>query len=106
MKEEDSITIIQEKIDEFINNHGGYWPPLSMLAAIVEEVGELAREINHLERYKPKKADKTDMRSLGEELGDIVFSVICLANFYDIKLNEEILQVLKKYQKRDSNRFV
>ncbi|TFG07403.1 MAG: hypothetical protein EU539_05090 [Promethearchaeota archaeon] len=97
--------IIQKAIDTFINDHGGYWPPLSMFTALVEEVGELARELNHLEKYKPKKLGKPQMKCLGEELADIIFSIVCLANYYNVDLNEELKQVLKKYQKRNSYRF-
>lgn len=101
-----SIKEIQEQIDNFIKNHGGYWSPLSMLAAIMEEVGELAREINHLEKYKPKKASEKEKRNIGEEIADLLFSIVCLANYYNIDLNKELIQALEKYYKRDSNRFI
>ena len=100
-----SLKAIQNKIDEFIKNHGGYWPPLSMLSAVFEEIGELAREINHLEGFKPKKTSETE-RDLGEEMGDIIFALICLANYYNIDLNAKINQSIEKYQKRDANRFI
>ncbi len=108
MSQTSSLKAIQNKIDVFIRTHGGYWPPLSMLSAIMEEVGELAREINHLEGFKPKKStqQKKTLGDLGEELGDILFAIICLANYYNIDLNERINQIIEKYQKRDSNRFI
>lgn len=105
MSEINSLKSIQDKIDEFIRNHGGYWPPLSMLSAVVEEIGELAREINYLEGFKPKKSTEKKI-DLGEELADIIFAIICLANYYKIDLNEKINQIIDKYQKRDSNRFI
>ena len=47
---------LQEKVNAWINQfEEGYWPPLSMFAAMVEEVGEVGREINYLEGFKPKK---------------------------------------------------
>jgi len=104
MLENDSLTLIQEKVDEWINNHGGYWPPLSMLASVMEEVGEISRELNHLEGFKPKKPTEK-VEDLGYELGDLFFSVICLANYYEINLSEVIEVVLKKYSKRDAYRF-
>lgn len=104
MSEINSLKSIQNKIDEFIRNHGGYWPPLSMLSAVMEEVGELAREINHLEGYKPKKSTDSQI-DIGEELGDIIFAIICLANYYNIDLSEKINHIIDKYQKRDSTRF-
>ncbi|MHA1233785.1 MAG: nucleotide pyrophosphohydrolase [Promethearchaeota archaeon] len=99
-----SLKEFQKKIDDWIAHHGGYWPPLSMLSAIVEEIGELAKEINHLEGFKPKKSDKTTS-NLGEELADVTFAIICLANSYKIDISDELEAVIKKYTIRDSKRF-
>jgi len=98
-----NLNEIQEKIDLWVKNHGDYWSPLSMLCAIVEEIGEIAREINSLEGYKPKK--KEEKGELFEEMGDLLFSIICLANYYDIKLDNAILKSIKKFSERDINRF-
>lgn len=100
-----SFPDLQKKIDDFISGHGGYWPPLSMLGAIMEELGELAREINHIEGYKPKKKKK-DPSMIGEEIADLIFALICLANTYEINLNEEIEKIFEKYSKRDKDRFI
>ncbi|MFX1395026.1 MAG: MazG nucleotide pyrophosphohydrolase domain-containing protein, partial [Promethearchaeota archaeon] len=67
---------------------------------------ELAREINYLEGYKPKKSTEKKEKDLGEELADLIFSIICLGNYYEIDLNEKIDNIIKKYSKRDSNRFI
>ena len=99
-----NLNQIQKKVEDWIQTHGGYWPPLSMLASITEEVGELAREINHLEGYKPKKPQK-GKGLIGEELADILFSIVCVANHYQIDLDEKFKNVLEKYKKRDSERF-
>jgi len=104
MSEKSSLHEIQRIVDEWINNHGGYWPPLAMLSAVIEEIGELAREINHLEGYKPKKTNEPIL-NLGEELADLIFALICLANYYKIDLTKEIKKVLEKYENRDSKRF-
>jgi len=103
MKEKLSLEDIQKNVDNFITNHGGYWPPLSMLSAVIEEVGELAREINHSEGFKPKRTNEPAL--IGEELADILFAIVCIANYYKINLNDEFEKVLKKYSIRDSNRF-
>lgn len=51
-----NIVQAQKMVDEWINQfEEGYWPPLSMLASLAEEVGELAREINHREQIKKKR---------------------------------------------------
>jgi len=104
MKENLSLKDFQKKIDTWILNHGGYWPPLSMFSAIVEEVGELAKEINYLEGFKPKKSEKI-ATNIGEELADAIFAIICVANYYKIDLSEELSLVIEKYTKRDSKRF-
>jgi NTP pyrophosphatase (non-canonical NTP hydrolase) len=96
-----SLLEYQKLIDKWILDHGGYWPPLSMLSAIVEELGELAKEINRLEGHKPKKPDEAD-KNLGEELADVIFSIICVANYYKIDINRELSLVIDKFTKRDS----
>ncbi len=105
MMEKKSLRQIQDKVNDWILEHGGYWPPLAMLSAVIEEIGELAREINHLEGYKPKKPKKRES-DLGEELADLLFSIICIANHYNIDLNEKIYYIMKKYSKRDAKRFI
>jgi NTP pyrophosphatase (non-canonical NTP hydrolase) len=104
MVKENSLSEIQNLVDHWINEHGGYWPPLSMICAIIEELGEVAREINSHEGYKPKKSEKLNS-NLGEELADLLFSVVCLANHYSIDLGKEFTKILNKYTRRDSKRF-
>lgn len=100
----DTFKEFQEGINNWIQSHGGYWSPLSMLCAIMEELGEVSRQLNCLEGHKPKKSGGHDS-SLGEELGDLIFSIICIANYYNIDLGEELNNSIKKYSERDSNRF-
>jgi NTP pyrophosphatase (non-canonical NTP hydrolase) len=96
---------MQQQVDEWINQfEEGYWPPLSMLASTVEEIGELAREINSLEKIKRKK-NSEPVSSLSLEIGDILFSLICLANYYSIDLEESFNNVMEKYSKRDMTRW-
>jgi len=100
-----TTNFMQQRVDEWINQfEEGYWPPLSMLASIVEEVGELAREINGLEKIKRKKKSEPVI-SLSLEIGDILFSLICLANYYSIDLEESFNDVMEKYSKRDMDRW-
>ena len=101
---EKSINGLQKEINNFIAEHGGYWPPLSMLCAIMEELGELAREVNFMEGYKAKKSLNKNS-NLGEELADLLFSIICVANYYQINLGKELHKVIDKYKIRNSNRF-
>jgi NTP pyrophosphatase (non-canonical NTP hydrolase) len=96
---------IQKTVDAWIQQNGGYWSPLGMLAAVMEELGELSREISHLSRIKPKKPEEIPT-SLELELGDLVYSIVCIANYYGISLTDAINQSIDKYQKRDSKRFI
>ena len=92
-------------VDDWINQfEEGYWPPLSMLASLVEEVGELAREINHREKIKKKKETEPE-GDIGLELADILFSLICLANHYKVDLERKFKEVMKKYSSRDTSRW-
>ena len=99
-----SLKELQIKVDNWIKSHGGYWSPLAMLASITEELGEIAREINHLEGYKPKKPSE-EKGNIGGEIADMLFSIICIANYYKIDLPDEFNNSINKYSERDKNRF-
>jgi NTP pyrophosphatase (non-canonical NTP hydrolase) len=99
----------QKKVDDWITSfEEGYWTPLSMLASITEELGELAREVNAHEGFKPKKKERSGeeiKENIGYELGDLMFSIICVANYFRIDLEDYLLKVIKKYDERDSERW-
>lgn len=100
-----TIKEAQDLVDEWISQfEEGYWPPLSMLASLTEEVGELAREINYREEFKVKKESES-ASSIGLELADIFFSLICLANYYEVDLEEKFDKTMEKYSSRDSDRW-
>ncbi len=99
-----TLGAVQKAVDKWISQfEEGYWPPLSMLAAVVEETGELAREINDKEGYKKKRAP--DDANLGLELADLLFSIVCIANYYHIDLDKAFKAVMDKYTKRDTQRW-
>lgn len=99
-----TLASIQKAVDQWIGQfEEGYWPPLSMLAAVVEEVGELSREINHREGFK-KKRNPNDA-DLGLELADLLFSLVCIANHYQVNLDEAFKAVMEKYTRRDMDRW-
>jgi NTP pyrophosphatase (non-canonical NTP hydrolase) len=99
------ISEAQQAVDAWIGQFDeGYWPPLSNLARLIEEVGELARELNHRYGHKPRKSDEPD-QDLALELGDILFVVIAIANEQKIDLEEAFARVLEKYRVRDSDRW-
>jgi NTP pyrophosphatase (non-canonical NTP hydrolase) len=100
-----SLAVLQSDIDSWVQKvGGGYWTPHENVARIAEEVGELARLINHLFGPKPKKTGE-EAQELGEELADIVFAVICLANSQGIDLDESLESVLTKVWRRDKDRY-
>lgn len=95
----------QKAVDDFVQGYEEpYWPPLSQFARMVEEVGEVGRLLNHMYGSKPKKSSE-DKQELGEELADVLFTLICLANSHDIDLDIEIEKVIEKSYKRDKDRF-
>lgn len=82
----------------------GYFPPLANLARLTEEVGELAREINHHFGEKRRKPDEPP-GSIGMELADILFVVICLANSQKIDLDRAFAAMMEKLSTRDALRW-
>ena len=104
MKNIASIKDYQTIIDKWILEHGGYWPPLSMLGALTEEIGELARILNELEGFKPRKLNERSP-NLGEEIADTFYALICIANYYKIDIAKELDKSINKISKRDNTRF-
>lgn len=99
------IRNMQREVDQWIGQfEEGYWQPLTMLARLIEEVGELAREINHSYGQKPKKPEEP-AGSIDLELADILFILICYANSLNIDLEDAFKRVMEKYRSRDSNRW-
>lgn len=96
---------IQKDVHRWIKQYKvGYFKPHQILARLMEEVGELAREINH--RFGPKKKKSTESDSdLGEEMADVIFTIVCLANSLKIDLDKSFRKVMKKYNKRDKERY-
>lgn len=95
----------QQAVDAWIGQfEEGYWPPLSNLARLVEEVGELARELNHRHGHKPKKPGEPE-QDLALELADILFVIVAIANEQKIDLQSAFERVLEKYRVRDSDRW-
>ncbi|MGD8189234.1 nucleotide pyrophosphohydrolase [Brevibacillus ginsengisoli] len=96
---------IQQEVDQYISQFKeGYFSPLAMMARMTEEVGELAREINHYYGEKPKKTDE-EAKTIDEELGDVLFIVICFANSLNIDLQEAFDRIMHKFNTRDKDRW-
>ena len=102
---EGSLTNAQRRVDEWISQfEEGYWPPLANFARLMEEVGELARLVNHRFGTKPKKAAEGE-QEFGEELADVLFVILCMANEQGIDLEEAFERVLEKYRDRDGDHW-
>lgn len=95
----------QERVDTWISGfEEGYWPPLHNLARLMEEVGELAREMNHLFGSKPKREEEPQAE-LALEMADVLFVLLVLANERGIDLSEALERALDKYRSRDGERW-
>ena len=96
---------LQQEVDDYISQFKeGYFSPLALTARLTEELGELAREINHYYGEKPKKTSEKQY-TVEEELGDLLFVVICLANSLNIDLTDSFDKVMHKFNTRDKDRW-
>jgi NTP pyrophosphatase (non-canonical NTP hydrolase) len=94
----------QQKVDEWINTTGvRYFNELTNMAILTEEVGEVARIMAR--RYGEQSEKESDMnKDLGDELADVLWVVICLANQTGINLTEAFHKNLEKKIQRDKDR--
>ena len=100
-----SLTEAQRRVDAWIGQfEEGYFHPLTNLARLTEEVGELAREVNHRFGEKTKKGEEPE-GDLGMEMADILFVLICMANREGIDLQEAFDRMMAKVETRDDSRW-
>jgi len=100
-----SLGVYQKQVDDWLRGfETPYWTPLSQLARLSEEVGELARAYNHKYGDKIKKPTE-EVDDIEGELGDILFNVICMANYEGIDLDKAFQKVIDKSMTRDKDRF-
>lgn len=94
----------QQAVDDWIKEHGvRYFNELTNMAQLTEEVGEVARIIAR--RYGEQSEKESDQsKDLGDELADVLFVLICLANQTGVNLEEALTKNLEKKSKRDSER--
>ena len=99
-----NIKDAQAAVDEWIQEHGvRYFDELTNMAQLTEEVGEVARIIAR--RYGEQSEKESDKeKDLGEELADVVFVVLCLANQTGIDLQKAFDKKLELKTKRDKDR--
>jgi NTP pyrophosphatase (non-canonical NTP hydrolase) len=100
-----SLRDAQRRVDAWIAQfEEGYFDPLTNLARLAEEVGELAREVNHRFGRKTKKPQEPE-GDLAMEMADILFVLICMANREEIDLQQAFDRMMEKVETRDQSRW-
>lgn len=100
-----SIQQLQQQVDEWIKQYGvRYFDELTNMAILTEEVGEVARIMAR--KYGEQSFKDSDNSDLGEELADVLFVVLCIANQTKINLQESFDIKMKLKSKRDKSRHV
>ena len=102
--EDITIREAQQRVDEWIKKYGvRYFNELTNLAILTEEVGELARIISRT--YGEQSFKKSDEnRNLGDELADVLWVLICIANQTGVNLADAFIKNIKKKTERDAER--
>ncbi len=101
-----SLKEVQEEVNNWANQFNPpYWPTANQFYRLTEEVGEVGRELNHKEGVKKKKSDEKPS-SLNDELADVLFTLLCIANSNNINLDEAFRNMMDtKIYGRDKNRY-
>ena len=104
MKKEITIGKAQKLVDEWIQKYGvRYFNELTNMAILTEEVGEVARIIARKYGEQSSKSNEKE-ENLSDELSDVLFVLICLANQTGIDLEKSFYENLNKKTSRDKNR--
>ena len=98
-----TIKEAQEAVDKWIKTYGvRYFSELTNMAVLTEEVGELARVMAR--KYGDQSFKAGEKENLGEEMADVLWVLICLANQTGVDLTEELKKSIEKKTKRDAER--
>ena len=100
-----TLKTVQNDVDGWIQKYTpGYFSPLMMIARLTEELGELSRAVSYqIGEKRPKPGE--DPGSVADEIGDVLFVLVCLANSMGLDLHEIHRQEMKKLYERDSTRW-
>lgn len=99
------LSPLQTRVDAWISQfEEGYFHPLTNMARLAEEVGELARDVNDRFGQKTRKPEEPE-GDLGMEMADILFVIICMANREGINLDDAFERMMAKIEKRDMGRW-
>ncbi len=100
-----TLSQAQEKVDQWISSIGvRYFSELTNLAQLVEEVGELARIMSRT--YGDQSFKSGEKAELSDELADVLFVLICIANQTGVDLTQALEQNLEKKTARDKDRHI
>ena len=100
------VSALQKKVDKWIKEYGvRYFDEMTNTAMLMEEVGEVARIMAR--RYGEQSEKESDKnKDLGEELADVLFVLVCLANQTGVDLEDAIQKNFEKKTERDSTRHL
>jgi NTP pyrophosphatase (non-canonical NTP hydrolase) len=100
-----TIKEAQEAVDQWIKSYGvRYFSELTNMAVLTEEVGEMARVMAR--KYGDQSFKPGEKENLGDEMADVLWVLICLANQTGVDLTEEFKKNLEKKTKRDKDRHI
>lgn len=103
-----NIKEAQKTVDDWIKKYGvKYFSELSNTVILTEEVGEFAKIVVRLygdQSFKTKEKEASAKQDLEEEMADIFFVLVCLANQMDIDLEQAFKKTIEKKTKRDKDR--
>jgi NTP pyrophosphatase (non-canonical NTP hydrolase) len=98
-----TIKEAQQAVDQWIKTYGiRYFSELTNMAVLTEEVGELARVMAR--KYGDQSFKEGEKDNLGEEIADVLWVLLCLANQTGVDLTEELKKSIEKKTKRDAER--
>ena len=100
-----TIEEAQRSVDQWIKEYGvRYFSELTNMAVLTEEVGELARIMAR--KYGDQSFKEGEKDNMGEEMADVLWVLICLANQTGIDLTEELKKSIEKKTRRDKERHI
>jgi len=103
MAQDITLKEAQQKVDEWVKNYGvRYFSELTNMACLTEEVGELARIMAR--KYGDQSFKEGENPNLGDEMADVLWVLICLANQTGVNLTKEFQKNMEKKTKRDYKR--
>lgn len=100
-----TIQEAQQQVDQWVKRYGvRYFSELTNMACLTEEVGELARIIAR--KYGDQSFKPGEKANLGEEMADVLWVLLCLANQTGVDLTEELQKSMEKKTRRDATRHL